>query len=322
MRTKRKKALIVAIIVNTHQVKVCTLGFTDITLPVLEIGQGKPIVSIVAGMHGNETSGLLVIDTLLDSLPSKINGTVQIILSANPLALNEQKRMSSIDCLDMNRIFPGDANKTVTQKIAKKISEIVRHADMVLDLHAFDMKTPLMGILITADDAEQTERNVRLMQQFIPRQVWVIDIKKGAEREFNRCLGSFLNNHKIPNIAVEMDSQEVISRDQIKECVQGIIRVLSEHRMIEMSHHMHEKFEFLDRSVIASSESGIFVPTVEIFDIVKEGDKVGVLKIVQERVSIPIMATISGRVMQILRSKFVLPGQELIAIGQSREMRT
>ena len=275
---------------------------------MLELGEGKPIISIIAGIHGNETSSLLVLDKLIGRL-RHLSGTVRIIFSANPPAAAEWRRMNSVDSLDMNRLFPGDKNKTITHRLAASLVEAVSDSDAVVDLHAFEMETPLMGILIAGNE------NKALIEAFSPKQAWVINSERNEERQFGRALSPVLSELGIPNIAVEMNSPQRIEETQVDECVDGILRVLSSHGMIDEK-CTRRPFRFFERTVVENPDEGIFVPSVSVFDTVEKGDVIGVLRKLPEFEEQRITASCKGTVMQLLHKCFVCPGAELAAIGR------
>lgn len=304
--------------VKVYKTPVCTLGVLDINIPYLHIGSGLPIVSLVTGIHGNETSSLFVVNELLHRLHTT-KGTLNIIIGANPLALSENTRISNVDRLDLNRIFPGDMMKSITHKIAHAIVGIIKHSQVVIDIHSFDMETPLLGIILQSENKAQQERNKQLMQQFSPKQVWMINTQQ--EPQYGTALGVVLNELNIPNIAVELDMPESINQQQVLDCVAGIFRVLHAQGMITQEIMPSTTFDVLDRTVITAEHSGIFVPQIKPEQTVQVGDILGVLKILPLFHDTPIISTKKGVVMQVLRRKFVLPGQELAAIGTTWEER-
>lgn len=294
-------------------IPVCTAGFTQISIPLLEIGKGKPIVSIICGIHGNETASHLVIDELLQKLPKIINGTVRIILAANPPAIAEHRRTNSIDNTDLNRIFPGNPAKTITERLANKLIDTIKDSDAVIDLHSFEMQTPLMGILC------KTEANKELMHAFCPKQAWVLNTQSQKEQQFGKSLSPLLTELNTPNIAIEMNSAETINAAQIKDCTEGLMRILAKQKIIPQQPEPSAKFEFFNRTAIHSPEEGIFIPMQKTSATVKRGETIGLLRKLAEQTEINITAPSDGQIMQISTRKFVTPGQEIIAIGEKTE---
>jgi predicted deacylase len=66
-----------------------------------------------------------------------VSGRLIVIPVLNVPAFRAARRDSPLDGGNMNRVFPGDANGTITQRIARFVSdEVLARADIVIDLHA------------------------------------------------------------------------------------------------------------------------------------------------------------------------------------------
>ena len=292
--------------INKSEIFVCRAGVSDISIPVIEIGSGKKTLSIIAGIHGDETSSLLVIDKLIEKAKG-INGKIRILF-ANSLGLLIDKR-TGIDELNLNRIFPGSSDGSISSRIAEKIIENLKDSDAVIDLHNFDLNTPLLGIVVEGNG----KKNLELMKSFSPRQCWMI---QSVELRFGGTLGMALNNMRIPNIAIELDNPKVIAESQINECVKGIENILC-LLGIKNGKEKRRGFDCFKRSVMKSRDSGIFIPKVKVFENVKKGQIIGTIKQLPEFIEIPVKTNSNGSVMQIQKKGFVMPGKEIIAIGKN-----
>lgn len=114
---------------------------TTVSLPVLvAVGQAqRPRLVCVAGIHGNEPEGITALLELWGELDVEtLQGTVVFVPVANPPAFRAGERRNPHDGLDMNRIFPGSATGTVTERLAHCLyHEVVAGADFVLTLHGW-----------------------------------------------------------------------------------------------------------------------------------------------------------------------------------------
>ncbi|MGB1540005.1 MAG: hypothetical protein ACPG80_03510, partial [Rickettsiales bacterium] len=110
-----------------------------IRLPVTVIKNGKgPTVLMTGASHGDEYEGPIALSKLSSSLePEEVSGRVIIIPALNLPALRAGTRLSPIDGKNMNRIFPGSRNGSVTEMIAHYVStKILPLCDVVLDIHS------------------------------------------------------------------------------------------------------------------------------------------------------------------------------------------
>ena len=107
-------------------------------VPVYRFGSGdSPRILVTAGLHGSEATGQYAAFRLIETLAAdpEIAGEITILPRCNPSAFRRMERTSPFDDLDMNRIFPGDAEGTPTQVLASRIWDMAREADYIVDLH-------------------------------------------------------------------------------------------------------------------------------------------------------------------------------------------
>lgn len=92
-----------------------------------------PTLAIFAGVHGNETAGVLALQELLPRL--KVTRGTLLIAFANPPALEANVRMIN---KNLNRCFFPDNNGNAPEDIrARELMAVLDTADALLDLHMF-----------------------------------------------------------------------------------------------------------------------------------------------------------------------------------------
>jgi len=108
-------------------------------IPIAIIKNGKgPTALFTGGNHGDEYEGPIALFDLARTLdPKDVSGTVIIVPAMNYPAFRAGTRTSPIDKGNMNRIFPGRPDGTVTEKIADYFQrELLPRADTLLDFHS------------------------------------------------------------------------------------------------------------------------------------------------------------------------------------------
>jgi predicted deacylase len=101
--------------------------------------QPGPTVVAIGGTHGDEDEGPVGLKNLIRELePARLaSGRLIVIPVLNVPAFRAARRDSPLDGHNMNRVFPGDAGGTITQRIARFVTdEVLARADVVIDLHA------------------------------------------------------------------------------------------------------------------------------------------------------------------------------------------
>jgi N-alpha-acetyl-L-2,4-diaminobutyrate deacetylase len=110
-----------------------------ILIPVTVIKNGDgPTALFAGGNHGDEYEGPIALLDLARNLePSEITGRVILLPMMNYPAVRAGRRTSPIDGGNLNRLFPGKPDGTITQKIADYVTAtLLPQADVVVDLHS------------------------------------------------------------------------------------------------------------------------------------------------------------------------------------------
>jgi len=121
-------------------------------MEMLEIGEGDPVVTITAGIHGDESPSVRVAEHLIQEYDADgINGTLRIIPRANIFACTENTRETpwpkheeyESEERNMNRCFDAarqrlegeEVGLNLTQTMAYHVLEQVADADHLIDMH-------------------------------------------------------------------------------------------------------------------------------------------------------------------------------------------
>jgi predicted deacylase len=109
----------------------------QVEFAVGQVGGGKPVALLVAGIHGDEGPwGSWAIHKLLrQTSADDLRGALRIVPVANPLAMEADARNAPLDMLDLNRVFPGDSAGSYTERVAALLAQQVEGIDVVIDIH-------------------------------------------------------------------------------------------------------------------------------------------------------------------------------------------
>lgn len=113
-------------------------GQEALDFPVVIIGRGNgPTALVTGGTHGDEFEGQAVAWHLARTLtPDDVPGRAIIVPTHNRPACLAGARVSPIDGLDINRIYPGDDTSGPSHAIARFVSRVLMpEADLYIDLH-------------------------------------------------------------------------------------------------------------------------------------------------------------------------------------------
>jgi len=108
-------------------------------------GEG-PRLTVVAGVHGTEYTGMAALMRLIGQLdPARLSGTLTVVPVLNQLAFwSRTPFVVPADGQNLNRAFPGDPAGSYTDVLAHELFEaFIRPSDVLLDLHAGDLPEAL-----------------------------------------------------------------------------------------------------------------------------------------------------------------------------------
>lgn len=111
----------------------------SVMIPITVVKNGKgPTALLTGGNHGDEYEGPIALHELCLSLnPDDVTGRIIIVPAMNFPAFCAATRTSPIDKCNMNRIYPGRPDGTVTEKIADYFQRtLIPQSDFVFDFHS------------------------------------------------------------------------------------------------------------------------------------------------------------------------------------------
>lgn len=95
---------------------------------------------VTAGIHGCEFVGIETARRLAIELAGRsgaVRGTVTIVACVNPGAMRARiPALNPADGLNINRMFPGDAGGSASQRTATWLMELQSESDFYIDMHA------------------------------------------------------------------------------------------------------------------------------------------------------------------------------------------
>jgi len=210
-----------------HSSHISAYGFLPIPIVVIRNGAG-PTALFVSGNHGDEYEGQVALSNLVQSLrPEQIRGRVIILPTANYPAAVAGNRVSPIDNLNLNRIFPGDPDGSVTQQIAWFISEqLVPRADLVCDLHSGGSSLLYTPCALTGRVADEAlyARQLAALRAFGAPLAYVQGRAQGQGG--NQTLGGVAERLGIVSLGTELGGAGAVSPEGLRIAERGVRNLL------------------------------------------------------------------------------------------------
>ena len=232
-------------------------------------------ISIVTGTHGDELEGQYVCYELQRRIREHaecLTGIVDVYPALNPLGIDSITRGIPALDLDMNRIFPGSQNGSMPEYVASQIIEDLKESDVVIDIHAsniFLREIPQVRINELSRD-----RLVPYAKLLNIDYIWI----HAATTVLESTLAYSLNSIGTPTLVVEMGVGMRITKEYGDQLVDGIF-VLMKELGIWNGEVITPKEPIISEdgevSYINAGRAGVFVPSVEHWENVRQGERIG-----------------------------------------------
>ncbi|MGH9770046.1 MAG: succinylglutamate desuccinylase/aspartoacylase family protein [Blastocatellia bacterium] len=298
---------------------------TTIPISVIHGAQPGPTLALVAGNHGYEYTPIIALQRLLPRLdPKQMSGTVIMVHVANmPSFLKRTIYYSPVDGKNLNRVYPGKTDGTISERIAYQITkEVIERADYVMDIHCGDgneSPRPYSYWDVKAGGKEVVEKSKQLALAFGLDRI-VMDTERPADPAKSVYCSTTATTRGKPAITVESGGLGATDDESIARIERGPMSVMRHLKMIEGQPQMVEHPMFIDRSaVLRSDETGIFYPLVEKGHTVAKGALMGYVTDFFGKRIYDLRAPFAGEVLYILGTPPVTKGEPLAMVGHVAE---
>jgi predicted deacylase len=302
-------------------INIGQVGMTQLEIPVYTIGYGEPILGITCYLHGDETSGIYVLAKVIDHLKSisSLSGTVHLIPVANPAAQFVKHRLSPIDWYDINRLKQGNKEGTLTERNAFYLFEFLLKCDLVINIHAFEMISPVTAVFMNAGSEKVRNAILAAIKAFSPEIIWTTDVAENYDSTYYSTLDVTLAEAGIPNFSIETSEIMFLTDKQIKRTSDGIFKVASYMGILKESFFCQEMINepqiLSQRKVFTADVPGLWEPSIKIAQLVNQETKIGTLRTLHNFDKEDIHPTCSGILFQYRNCQHVATGTSLFSIG-------
>jgi N2-acetyl-L-2,4-diaminobutanoate deacetylase len=262
-------------------------GNLMIPIAVIKNGNG-PTALLTGGNHGDEYEGPIALADLASRLSADdVSGRIIVVPYMNYPAFQAARRVSPIDGLNMNRIFPGRPDGTVTEKIADYFQHtLLPMADYVLDFHSGGRSLDFLPFAAchVLDDKDQQARSVAARNAFgAPYAMTMLEIDAtGMYDTAAEELGKVFVTTEIGGGGTATASTTSIAKRGVANFLKhaGILSgALEEMPTVELEMAGSDCFVF-------SQSRGMVEPVVDLGETVRKGDVLAKIHPV-ERVGVP-----------------------------------
>ena len=297
---------------------------TFIPVTVIHGAKKGKALALVAGVHGYEYPPILALYRLKDMIePKELAGTLILVHIANLPAF--QKRIiyySPHDWMNLNRVFPGSAEGTISQRIAHVLTEeVIKKCDALIDLHCGDGNEALIPYTywMISGDKERNEMTKNLALAFGIEHI-IIDDTRSQDLADSKYLGNTAILLGKPAITTESGYLGRTDEASIVRNIDGVFGVMRFLGMIEGVADFVSNPVWIDRyEVVYSKTEGLFFPQTKMGYYVRKGQKVGFIMDYLGKVKEELFAPFSGIILYIINTPPTSRGEPLFEVGRIKE---
>lgn len=288
--------------------KILEIKSLGTSLKIQTVGEGSPKTLVLSGVHGNEKTGQIVIQKLLEKLTS-FPGTLSVLPIANPTGFLNSIRQEGLSGLDLNRNF--FSGQESANELIQAIAGIVKGNDFIIDLHNFTTEGLIQVVSNHINSADH------LATLFNPDVVRTAGKNQALKRI--GTLSSYAKDFNVSYVLIELPIHNKVSEEQIDRIINGILLHLNKSQHIPA--YSFDELPKVCIRLIKSEFDGVFIKNSKIAlgDNILEGDILGEVR--TENGQHIISSPYKGMVCEIDsdEERKVNVGSTLVGIGQNSD---
>lgn len=297
---------------------------TQIPVTVIHGVKAGPVLGLVAGTHGYEYSPIVAMQRFPWKInPKELAGTIVVVHVANvPSFLSRTIYYSPTDGKNLNRVYPGKAEGTVSERIAHVITrEVIEKVDYLVDLHCGDGNEALRpySYWMTSGTPEVNEKSKEMALAFGLDHI-VIDNERTKDPNNSVYTSNTAITRGKPSITTETGLLGRVDTDGADLAEAGVFNLLRHFKMLPGEPRRPGNPIWIDKNeVLRSPATGTFNARVQPGHTVAQGTLLGVLTDFFGNQIQEIRAPFAGVVLYVVATPPVRQGEPLGMIGHIQE---
>lgn len=285
---------------------------SSVSLPVaiIEGSSEGPTLYIQAASDGDEVNGVGVLQRFVPEIdPTAITGTILIVGVVNTYGFQQATHRNPIDDTKLNRVYPGDADGTTSERIAHETFEIAQEADYVVDLHQGSTSRMIDEVRIRCGPHHRLHGEcVELAKVFGAGHIFD---QKGPDGQLAREIV----DDGIPAIDPELGGSVGLDESSVRIGLQGLNRVLEYYGFRDGTIEPEDHIRAHDFDRYNSPAGGLVTFHADLGDQVERGDVIFEVTDLFGRVKNRVSAASGGVFWRTRRLPQVATGEYVCSIG-------
>lgn len=299
---------------------------TRIPVSVVHGARPGPVLALIAGTHGYEYTSVVALQRLLPRLdPARMSGSVILVHLANPPSFYGRRIYYGPDGKNLNRVFPGKPDGTISERIAHALTtEVIEKATHLADLHCGDGNESLRpySYWTIGGDVKVDEQTKEMALAFGLDHI-VID----TERPKDAAHSVYTSNTAImrgkPALTAESGGMGLTDEASVGAQEAGALSLVAHLGIMDAPSVRVARPVWIDRSeVLRAGSSGVWRPAVEKMQSVVTGTLIGRITDPFGKVLHEVRAPFAGEVLYVVATPPVSQDEPVAFIGHVTENAT
>lgn len=295
-------------------------------LPITIVNGKKPgpVLALVAGTHGYEYAAIIALQRLLPRLdPGTLSGSLILVHMASPPTFYGRRIYYGPDQKNLNRMYPGNAKGTISERIAEAITrEVIDRSTHLIDMHGGDGNESLRPYTYWQrggdEKIDSASRELALAYGF---DHIVIDDERPVSPDKTLYTQATAILRGKPSITTESGGMGLTDDRAVDAHVEGVFSVLHHLQILPSASSRYVQYPlWVDKmGVLRSTKTGVWRPDVEKQQHVAKNALIGRVLDPFGNVLEEVRAPFAGEVLYVVGTPPTTAGEPLGAVAHIKE---
>jgi predicted deacylase len=281
------------------------------------------VLALVAGTHGYEYTSIVASPRILERLdPKRMAGAVILVHMANPPAFYERRTYYNSDGKNLNRVYPGKADGSQTERIAHAITrEVIDKATHLIDMHCGDGNESLRPYSYwTVSPSPAVDEAARELVLAFGLDHIVVDRERPKDPAQSAYTANTATLRGKPAITVESGGMGLTDEASVKAQVDGALSVIAHLKIMDAPSVRVEKPLWIEPAeVLRAPATGVWRPVLDQKESVAQGTLIGRIHDPFGKLLAEIRAPFAGELLYVVGTPPVTQGEPLGFVGRLQE---